>query len=104
MRNHRPHQRALLRCIDAEHQGYAEHAFRTDHSDLETGLMIERGDQRDETFDGEIHMIDAIAAFAQHIRFDQVDFVALGDQSLLICARQGGEQVVHDNGSRSGPR
>ena len=58
------HKRALRRHIDAERKRDAMHPFRADHADLEAGLLVDWGDQRDVAIDREIHMVDAVTAFA----------------------------------------
>ena len=57
-------------------------------------IAIDLSHQRDEAIGREVDVPNTIARHAQNIREDQIDRLAVREQTLEALGRQGGEQAV----------
>src|SRR5690349_8025776 len=66
-------QRPQRRHMNAEQQWHAEHAFVSNEANLELRAIDTWRDQRDETVDGEVDVMNAITRFTQGLGQPEID-------------------------------
>src|SRR5579864_2024348 len=80
------YQRVQWCSVYAEHQRDSQHAFVADEADFETGVAVDRSDQRDEAICGKEDMTNALAGFAEHVLKAKLNLLAVREQMLPILA------------------
>ncbi len=100
--------RPLHECVQwrdphAHRELHAEHAFAAHHADLQGGLVVDLGQQRDEAVDRKIHISRSFSGLAQHLGEDEVDRLAQGEQAQAFLAWKELDEVVLGVGNGLSP-
>src|SRR5258708_35479032 len=88
------HERMKWRSVTVKDHRIPAHAFVADHTHLEHGVAINRGQHGDETIGWKIDMADAIALRVKITVENQVYLRAVGDETVALLGRQRGEQPI----------
>ena len=92
------HQRAQGCDFDAEGEVGAQHPFATHHADLQSGMLVDLGNQRNEAVDRKVDVPGCCTRLVDHVGQDQMDRFADVQQTPTVVAREQFDEVVLDRG------